>query len=53
MMGEGVDPVLYSWIIVEGVTVEVAKFRGVLLQGGASERYGNIGFYEGSLFNGN
>ena len=51
-MGEGVDPALYSRVVVEGVAVEVAEFRGVPLQGGASEGRGNVGFYKGSPLEG-
>ena len=36
-MGESVDPALHSRVVVEGVAVKVAEFRGVPLQGGASK----------------
>lgn len=28
---EGVEPVLYAWVVVEGIVVKIAKLRGVPL----------------------
>lgn len=48
MVGGGIDSALHSRVIVKGVAVKVTEFRGIPLQGGASKRCGDIGFYKGS-----
>lgn len=47
-MRECMNPALYPWIVIEHISTKVAKFRGVPLQGGALERFANIGFDKGS-----
>lgn len=43
-MGEDVDLVFHAWVIVEGIVVEIAEFRGLPLQGRASKGYDNVDF---------
>lgn len=43
-MEEGVDPAFHARVVVESIAVKIAKLRGIPLQGGASKRYGNVGF---------
>lgn len=51
-MGECVDQALYARVVVEGIAVKVAEFRGVPLQGGALKGCGNVGFDKGRFFEG-
>ena len=46
-MGECIDPVFHSWVVVEGIAVKVAEFRGIPLKGGALKGCGNVGFDKG------
>lgn len=52
IIGEGVDPTLHSRIVVEGIAVEVAEFRGISFQDGVLEGRGDVGFYKGSILEG-
>ncbi len=43
-MGEGVDPAFHAQVVIEGIAVKVAKFRGVPLQDRALKGCSNVGF---------
>lgn len=47
-MAEGFDPAFHFRVVVGGVTIKIARFKGILLQGGALKKCGNIGFYKNS-----
>ena len=49
-MEKSVDPAFLARVVVEGVTVEVAELRDVLLKGGASKGCGDVGFHKGNPF---
>lgn len=45
-MGEGINSALHAWVVIERVAVKVAELRVVPLEGGVSEKCGNIGLDE-------
>lgn len=45
-MGENVNLDLHAQIIIENIVVKIAKFRGILLWGGASKKLSNVGLYK-------
>lgn len=49
---ESINSVLYTWVVIERVAVEVTELRGVLLQGRALEGCSDVGFDEGSVLEG-
>ncbi len=51
-MGEGINPALYARVVIERVVIEVAELRGVSLESGALEEYGDVGFDKGSVLEG-
>lgn len=48
IMGEGINPTLHTWVVIKHVTVDVAEPRDILVEGGASEKGGNVGLDKGS-----
>lgn len=44
-IGKHVDQALYPKVVVQRVTIKIAKFRDIPLEGGAMEGNDNIGFY--------
>lgn len=49
-IGERTDPTLHIGVIVQHIPVKITKLQGILLQGEASKRGGNIGLYQGGSF---
>lgn len=52
MIGESINPALYTRVIIERVVVKVAELRGVPLKDGALERCGNVSSDKGSVSEG-
>lgn len=46
-MKKSINPVLYTWVIIERIAIEVIELRGVSLKGRALDRYGDIGLDKG------
>lgn len=46
-MKKSINPVLYTWVIIERIAVEVIELRGVPLKGRALDRYGDVGLDKG------
>lgn len=44
-MREVVKPTFYARIVIKDIVVKDAKYKNIPLQGRASKRYDNIGFY--------
>lgn len=47
-MKESINPVFHAKVVIECITVKVAKFRDIPLYGRALKGYNNIGFHKNS-----